>query len=334
MKKNITLSFLVIAGFIFPISAQKMASFHAADAPQAPDYEQEIYWSALPFREDAPDIVPHGETWISDSLKPVDVFYIYPTIYQKGKTWNADVHDEKLNNKIDRFPVRFQASPFNHVGRVYVPRYRQAIIKAYHDKSGSGKVALDFAYEDVKRAFTYYLEHYNNGRPVIIASHSQGTTHSRRLVKDFFDTPESRKKLVCAYIIGFEIKPSDYEVLEVCREPEEVNCYVTWAAFRHGYEYKGDLPYFGEVCVNPLSWKTDQQPAEGRGGVMLGIRRKKPYKTRAQIQGNYLWVKTGMPFVQTWGNKHLVDFNLFWHDIRKNAEQRVNAYLKNSGQLK
>jgi hypothetical protein len=332
MIKIITAYFGILSGLVISVSAQKMTPFSPADAPPAPDYAQEKYWSALPFREDAPDMVPRGEAWISDSLTAVDVFYIYPTIYQKGKTWNADVHDEKLNRIIDRFPVRFQASPFNHVGRVYVPRYRQAIIKAYHDKSGSGKAALDFAYEEVKRAFTYYLEHYNHGRPVIIASHSQGTTHSRRLVKDFFDMPESRKKLVCAYIIGFEIKPSDYEVLEVCREPEQVNCYVTWASFRHGYRYKGDLPYYGEVCVNPVSWKTDTTPAEGRGGVFLGLRRKKPYKTRAQIEESFLWVKSGVPIVQTWGNQHLVDFNLFWYDIRKNAEDRVNAYLKNAGQ--
>ena len=33
-----------------------------------------------------------------------------------------------------------------------------------------------------KAAFQYYLEHYNNGRPFIIASHSQGTYHAKRLI--------------------------------------------------------------------------------------------------------------------------------------------------------
>ena len=54
------------------------------------------------------------------------------------------------------------------------------------DTSKAGK-AFDFAYEDIKKSFEYYLQHYNNGRPIIIASHSQGTTHALRLLKEFFE---------------------------------------------------------------------------------------------------------------------------------------------------
>jgi hypothetical protein len=327
IKSSIFFSF-VFTGFGLTTSAQKMAPFRLADAPPTPDYALEKYWSALPFREDEADVIAAGETWVSDSAKQVDVFYIYPTIYRRGEKWNADVNDEKLNQRIDRLPVRFQASAFNAVGRVYAPRYRQAIIAAFSDETGNGKTALDLAYSDVKKAFSFYLENYNNGRPVIIASHSQGTTHSRRLIKDFFDTPESRKKLLCAYIVGFAVNKADYQVLEPCPEPQAVGCYVTWASFRHGYRYRGELPYFGNVCVNPVSWKTDSLPASGRGGILLGFGKKKPYRTSARISGNLLWVKTGMPVVQTWKNKHLVDFNLFWYDIRKNAAERVEAYRK------
>jgi hypothetical protein len=45
----------------------------------------------------------------------------------------------------------------------------------------------------VKTAFLYYLQHYNNGRPIIIASHSQGATHGKRLLKEFFDGKELQK---------------------------------------------------------------------------------------------------------------------------------------------
>jgi hypothetical protein len=329
MRHKLFFSFLVFAGIGFVAAAQKMEPFSIGGAPPAPDYSLDKYWSALPFREDAADVIPYGEAWISDSAKQVDVFYMYPTLYRKGENWNADLNDEKLNQRIDRLPVRFQASAFNAVGRVYAPRYRQAIIAAFSDETGNGNAALDLAYSDVKKAFSYYLENYNNGRPVIIASHSQGTAHSRRLIKDFFDTPEARKQLVCAYIVGFAVNKADYEVLELCPESKAVGCYVTWASFRHGYRYRGELPYFGNVCVNPVSWKTDSISASGRGGILLGFGKKKPYRTAARISGNLLWVKTGMPVVQVWKNKHLVDFNLFWYDIRKNARERVNAYLKN-----
>jgi hypothetical protein len=83
-------------------------------------------------------------------------------------------------------PVQFQASPFNQVARVYAPSYRQGIIKCFYDTTGTGEEALNFAYADVKRAFEYYMAHYNNGRPVIIASHSQGTRHARQLLERLF----------------------------------------------------------------------------------------------------------------------------------------------------
>lgn len=163
---------LAIIAFCIPVNAQLPEKFNANDQPAAPDYSQEKYWSALPFRKDAADVIPGGEQWIDDSLKQVDVFYIYPTVYTSGNTWNSDDNDAAQNKRVDTKPVHYQASVFNASCRVYVPRYRQAILKSFYNKEEGAK-ALDFAYQDVKRAFQYYMEHYNHGRPIIIASHSQ-----------------------------------------------------------------------------------------------------------------------------------------------------------------
>jgi hypothetical protein len=72
------------------------AKFVAADQPPAPDYSLTKHWSALPFHNDKADVIPKSENWVSDSLKEVDVFYIYPTLYSKGKTWCADVNDQEI----------------------------------------------------------------------------------------------------------------------------------------------------------------------------------------------------------------------------------------------
>ncbi len=166
------------------LAAQHHLPFDASHHPIAPDYSQEKYWAALPFHEDVTDMTPRGEVWIDDSLKQVDVFYIYPTLYSHGKDWNADIDNRSLNRRIDHYPVKYHASIFNHVGRVYVPRYRQAHIDCYSDTTGSGNKAFELAYGDLRQAFEYYMAHYNQGRPIILASHSQGTTHSRRLLKE------------------------------------------------------------------------------------------------------------------------------------------------------
>lgn len=307
--------------------AKPLPEFKRADQPAAPDYSDERNWSALPFRTDAADMIPENETWTSDSLKEADVFYIYPTLYAKGKTWNARLDDEKLNKRLDNLPVKYQASIFNQAGRVYAPRYRQAIIDSYFDPTGSGQQALNFAYEDVKTAFQYYLDHYNQGRPVIIASHSQGTTHARNLIRDFFDTPEKKKQLICAYLVGYEVNRESYSVLEPCDEPEQTQCYVAWSTFRHGFEYNDTLHYFGNVCINPVSWRTDTAMATSNGGILLNVDRKKKFTTDARIHQSYLWAKTDLTFMRRRDVLHLVDLNLFWFDVRKNAALRVKSYF-------
>jgi hypothetical protein len=309
----------------------KLPAFRAEDQPAAPDYTQARYWSALPFREDAPDVIPPTETWISDSLKDVDVFYIYPTIYQRGETWNADVNNEKLNRKIDRLPVKFQASVFNASCRVYAPRYRQGILQCYYD-SANGAKGLDFAYQDVKRAFQYYIDHYNHGRPVIIASHSQGSNHAIRLMREFFDGTALNKQLVCAYVIGMGIDPTSYKVIKPCGQPLQNDCYVTWSSFKEGYDPGTHNVLCGKVCVNPITWSRDTvlAPATASlGSIFLKVRHKKwQHAASAQIHHDYLWVHNKLPFVRSWNTLHLMDYNLYWYDIRKNVADRVKAYLK------
>jgi Protein of unknown function (DUF3089) len=312
------------------VFAQLPANFRAEDQPPAPDYTQEKYWSALPFRTDAADVIPPDEQWISDTLKDVDVFYIYPTIYQKGNTWNADVNNEKLNRKIDKLPVRFQATVFNASCRVYAPRYRQGILKCYYD-SVNGVKGLDFAYQDVARAFQYYLDHYNHGRPIIIASHSQGSNHSWRLLREFFDGKPLAKQLVCSYSVGMGVDQSSYKVLKPCEQPTETGCYLTWSSFKEGYD-PGKNVLRGAPNVNPITWTRDSAfvPASAsQGSIFLKVKHNKwQHAASAQIHHDYLWVKNTLPFVRTWNTLHLMDYNLYWYDIRKNVADRVKAYLK------
>lgn len=319
---------LMVLMYGFNSFSKGLPPYNTAEQPAAPDYSDTKYWSALPFRKDAADLTPKSEQWVNDSLKQVDVFYVYPTLYSKGKTWNADVNNKQLNKRLDHLPVKYQASVFNQVGRVYAPRYRQAIVKCFFDTTDNATKALDFAYDDVKRAFEYYLKHYNNGRPIIIASHSQGTTHCRRLIKDFFDTPEMKAKLVCAYIVGYEVNKENYQVLTPCKDAAETNCYVTWSTFKDGFIYTDKLKYFGNVCINPVSWKSDTLSAISSGGILLNVNRKKHFTTEARIYQSYLWAKTNLTFMRKKEVLHLVDYNLFWWDIRKNVSLRVSEYLK------
>src|SRR3954466_8214845 len=119
MKYIYTL-FLFTATFLS--YSKDLPDFNPADQPPAPDYSNGKNWSALPFRKDKADFTRKHETWVNDSLKKVDVFYIYPTLYSKGNTWCADLNNKKLNKREDAVAVKYHTAIFNRVAQVYAPR--------------------------------------------------------------------------------------------------------------------------------------------------------------------------------------------------------------------
>jgi len=327
-----TFSVLLLLG-LSTVSVAQKTSFDAENHPAAPDYALAESWSALPFRNDVADVLPKGETWVSDSLKDVDVFYVHPTIYQKGPLWNASLDMKKINRKVDKYPVRLQASVFNASCRVYAPRYRQAVVGVFHNQSEDGEKALDFAYQDVKRAFEYYLAHENNCRPFIIAGHSQGTHHTRRLLREMIDTTELRKQMVAAYVIGFTIVDTLYENLKICGSEDQTGCYVTWMSYKEDFMPEG-VWYKKTQSVNPLTWTTDTTKAVVADYASTVVFNPKVIRTRKMevqikdVGGKVLWVNTKAPWFRLMKNLHVADYGLFYMDIRKNVQTRVDAFMK------
>lgn len=328
-----TLLFLS-TNILFPLTLMAQATaFDAETHAPKPNYANPDHWAALPFRNDVADVLPKEEEWGSDSLKQVDVFYVHPTIYQKGDLWNADLADGKLNRKVDKWPVRLQASVFNAEARVYAPRYRQAVVKVFYEPSADGQKALDLAYSDVKAAFQHFLEHHSKGRPFIIAGHSQGTYHTVRLLREMIDTTELRHQMVAAYVIGLTVNEDMFQNLRMCDLPDQTGCFIGWMTYKDGYLPEWDY-HKTTQCVNPLTWKRDTLVAPRElnvGAVVLNPKRVKRQKTSARIthsEGELLWVRTRAPWFQLMKNLHVADYGLFYMDIRANVRQRVKAYLE------
>lgn len=303
-----------------------------------PDYSNLNYWAASPFKNDPSDDVPKElAQQPKDSI--ADVFFIHPTTYtdrNMPEGWNADIDDQTLNQKTDNSTILYQASVFNKYCRVFSPRYRQANLMAFFsDDMDSADAALDIAYEDVKSAFEYYLKNYNHGRPIIIASHSQGTLHAGRLLKEFFEGKPLQKQLVCAYIIGLPVFANYFTQLKPCRDSTSTGCFVGWRTFEEGYI----APFIEKekikaFVINPLTWTMDttQAPAElNKGGVLRNFHKLIPGVVQAQIHGNVLWVNKpkffGNIFLKT-KNYHIADYNLFYENIRENAGTRIRAFLR------
>ena len=191
----ITIIFLALLASSCSNSYQKLAAnYQINKASTSPNYSDVAYWAAHPAIHDPSDSVPAPLLASYNQDTAVDVFFIHPTTYlgtEKPFGLNADISDALLAARTDYSPVLYQGSLFNVAGRLFAPRYRQTHISAYYpvtpEDTTLAIAAFELAYQDVKAAFEYYLANENKGRPIIIASHSQGSLHVRRLLKDYFD---------------------------------------------------------------------------------------------------------------------------------------------------
>ena len=339
IPRSITQTLFLLSTLVLCLACEgKLTGSFAPNAvPVAPDYSQEASWAALPFTEDAADRTP-GTLTDAQAEAPVDVFFVYPTLYFNEKEdtqWNAPVNDSSFNARVDNSSIQYQASVFNGVGQIYAPRYRQAHLQAYfHKDTVSSKQAFDLAYADVLGAFEYYMEHYNDGRPFIIASHSQGTTHTRRLIREEIELdPVMREQMVVAYLIGIPVLKEHFTQVDVCESPTETNCFCTWRTWKEG---KLPKKWTSETIAvtNPLSWTTDPKwvaASQNRGAVLRDFNEIVPQicDARVNAESGVLWVHKpaipGAAFLR--GNYHIADFNLFYLNIRENAAERVAAYF-------
>lgn len=322
----------------FKSYCQPKDNFNIVIKESIPVYDDLKNWAAHPWKKDNADSIPAALINKENIDSIVDVFFIHPTTYTQKDfiEWNADINDEKLNLKTDNSTILYQATVFNKRGRIFAPRYRQAHINAFYTNQDSAKIYFDLAYNDIKNAFVYYLEHYNNGRPIIIASHSQGTKHAGRLLKEFFENKPLHKKLICAYIIGMPIPENYFSAIPVCKDSSETGCFVGWRTYKKGYTPEFvKKEKFKSVVVNPLTWKISDEEVsikKNKGGVLKNFNKIVPKVVDAKINDNILWSCKPDVFGKlffTAKNFHIGDINLFYMNIRENIDVRIKSYMEN-----
>lgn len=341
----------VIAALLGPPKVWDLAK----KAPQ-PDYAIRANWAAFPGQNDIAQMVPMGMTSTEDG-KAVDVFFVHPTGYMNGADWNSPMNSNSRTEENTMWMMANQASVFNGCCNIFAPRYREASIFRYLGAPENiGQKAMDFAYADVVRAFDYYMSHENHGKPFIIASHSQGSTHAFRLLKEKIDGTNLQASMIAAYVIGINItntQATSLKSVKVCNSAEETGCFVHWATIGDGGTAPEDLKDL--VCVNPLSWKRDGGRIEAdqhQGGVPTSgtfsakiwgddspqgvnfgrLGSPMPKSSWAECRQGLLYVTDQAdtvfkPLIIPGKNYHGLDYPLFHMDIRKNVSDRAKAYL-------
>lgn len=325
-------------------------------------------WCAHPEKRDMADTVPPNSPPHIKDLQDVahaDVFHVNPTGFFSLSRWNAPVgvlHPSAIiAGIVNEGGTLVHGTIFNGVGRIYSPSYRQMngigyVIDETHPMEVlDQKRSLDLAYGDVLDAFDVYLERWNDGRPIFLSGHSQGSYHLLRLLKDRFEKDTKlRRQLVAAYLVGAGIHHNDLGNFEVCKTANQTGCVISYNVF---IEPGGDPTKFllsktpeKLVCVNPISWTMDENFVEAHENK--GSRPIRPWKLipsffepssvvselehgafYAQCRNGVVWTneppmsgfRTG---IFPGRNYHGVESSMFWANTRANAADRLRHFLE------
>ncbi len=307
--------------------------------PKIPDYAEISAWAAHPDIE-------WGSSKGSRSIKRLDqklakkygeigsqvpTFFIYPTLYFEGSSWNADCFDATYRQEIKDWPLANQASVFTGVGPVFSPHYRQMMYRGYYPESPQeyrdALVAYDTSYADVKRAFEAFIVLNPEGR-FILAGHSQGTGHAKRLLMEvILPNKDLRQRLLVAYLVGNTVTQEDMGDYPLCTDPTQVDCWMGWRSYGKDFypkKYGPDYP-----VVNPITW-TDS-PARSRRSLHKGALYSNGkvllrHGVSARIDQGTLRIeglRGPLGWFFRWEDYHRADYNLFWFNIRENLYERV-----------
>jgi len=322
------------------------APFQTYRPPPAPDYSKRSAWALMPTTPEAPT---------ADQPK-ADVFFVGPTTYDGGKDWNAPIDDAKADATFQRVMAPNYAGPFVRVGRIFAPKYRQASLYTLLTLREDAREARKFAYGDVARAFRYYLEHDNDGRPFVIVGVEQGgTLVARLLAEEVAPSEVLRAQLAAAYLIA-TVVPADRPPLDPCVQRGQTGCMAAWASVPDRdidraqlvldralvWTTSGDLENLQgrpALCFNPLLGAVTanlaparvHQGAANATGLEWGARPAfLARQVSAQCRGGILHVSqpksASLQPSGSWADLRKVPgYNLFYLDLETDALARVSA---------
>jgi hypothetical protein len=291
------------------------------------------------------------ENWLSldgrNGEKPVDVFYLYPTCYFADKSDfcavdDADMRGEALKLRDAHIGI------FDHAN-FYAPYYRQLSIPYIEKTTIMG--ALNKAIHavplgDCKNAFAYYLENYNKGKPIVFASHSQGTVVMKEIllwIKEQY--PEVLDRTVAAYLIGFTVneKYTKKAGLDFAQRSDDIGVIISYNTESPSARYN---PFIfmrrGTLVINPINWKRDETYASKEESLGSYVRfGDNPPVDCFNFADAHLNLKRGTVVTHAeviedyWseGVLHRYDYDLFYYDLQSNVRKRIAIFLEKTAPL-
>jgi Protein of unknown function (DUF3089) len=283
------------------------------------------------------------------------VFFVHPTSFINRTSWNAPLDNggDPEAERIARIYLRGMASPFNAASEIWAPRYRQATMGAFLTDAPEGAKAIEAAYADVREAFRYFLSSVDPKTPIVLAGHSQGALHLKRLLAEELKGSPAAERLVAAYVIGWPISVEhDLPALgfPACATTEQTGCVLSWSSFAEPAEpasvlkaYAGMTALDGEkpgtspiLCTNPLTGQFGgTAPASANLGTLVPEDSMEkgelvPALVPARCDQRGLLLIGPPPemgsYVLPGNNYHVYDLPLFWANTKADVIRRTEAW--------
>jgi pimeloyl-ACP methyl ester carboxylesterase len=305
------------------------------DTNTTTDYSVSTHWLSLPV-----------------GLKKTDVFYVYPTVWYKTSDYHPNVcavdYQAMMLGAQNAFA--WQATAFEAAGNVFAPFYRQCetgyIIPFSEDKRWEH--IREYPLKDVTAAFEYYLDHFNNKRPFILAGHSQGAMVLLALLSDYMSVhPDVYQRMIAAYVIGYPVTDSLMRAnphLKFAQGPDDTGVIISYNTQSPKIK-QGENPvvaYNVGKVINPISWSRDtaEVPASQNLGSLAKdstgqfikvlnvadakIDPKQGVLICSSVKDSSMWT---LSQIMPLGVYHIFDYNFYYFNIQENAIRRVNKFL-------
>jgi len=292
---------------------------NAEPLPVKPDYNDSTQW------------------YVTNHQGKADLFYIVSTetgdyeingkIYHLADTYNDSVRAPLYGEMLGVDTLL--SGSLNY----YAPYYRQCSLESFADKRFNDR--FDVALGDVRRAFNYYINHQNQGRPFVLAGFSQGALLVLKLLQEMDGSTYDR--MVAAYVIGASISKEELAQnthIKAAQRADDVGVTICYNSAR---DTNSALWGKSEVAINPVNWRIDETPAvlvtETSPLLPLDKQVKDTLTVHLDIPSGLVLVEgyTGtdyqMPLFAKEGNYHTREIWFYRDELRANMKLRTEMFL-------
>lgn len=292
------------------------------------------------------------EAWFGGGIcggRDYDVFYIVPTCVFDWRNAEGDVchymdvYEPSHRASVDG-PIRLARGIFADEANFFAPYYRQITIESWAENDEVIESRFAVAYADIEAAFRYYVENLNDGRPFVLAGHSQGGKAVIELLcRDMADSLYAR--LIAAYPLGYPVRDTDVSpYLIPAASADDTGVYVTFSSVSSP-DRLTELLSGSRTAINPLNWRTDSRPGtkEEHLGTVFTSADGSIVSEEAHVISAYLDEETKALVVSgvdpaayyepaladlfPVGNYHVVELNFFYRNLQRNVKDRAAAFF-------